>query len=148
MSITKEMLSSTEKSVILNNFTHQIRKWFILGVLPQKFVEDEDVIPYFTPCEGHRSSKDYSSDCDQIDGPNQMRAYCQLCKKEKDIAAGSTSAYSRPISPYDNTRVINPLSIDWSMEEEEENREIAELFSDNTGSELKSSSYSPVEFCY
>lgn len=49
-------------------------------------MEDLSIIPYFTPCEGHRikAQSTPSQSEDQIDGVLQMQAYCVQCKNNSD----------------------------------------------------------------
>lgn len=136
MSVMKEILSHMDKNQILLNFANHIRKWFVCGELPQNLVEDQDFIPFYTPCSGHQSSTDISRD--DIDGPLPMVAYCSLCKQEKREGVTS-NGYSKPC-PQSET-VINPLLIDWS---EEEDREVQEILATEFTAELPLSTYSPT----
>lgn len=69
-----------EKSLLLSKFHPYIRMWYISHKLPDFMTKDSDIIPYFTPCNGHSKSTNNSiSDFDEIDGVMQMQAYCKLC---------------------------------------------------------------------
>lgn len=54
--------------------------WFLNKVLPVTWIEDSDIIPYFTPCTGHNYNMEKSEISDVIDGVFPMQAYCLLCK--------------------------------------------------------------------
>lgn len=83
--LARSEIASLEKAFILRRFHKYIRSWYMEGVLPDSLLEDEDIIPFYTPCDGHPlpvqgASLTENTDC--IDGVLQMRAYCSKCKNE------------------------------------------------------------------
>lgn len=138
-----EIIEKLGKTTILKHYAHHIRMWYIYGELPQSMLEDEDFIPYFTPCNTHIPQMMITSE-DNFDGPLPMMAYCPGCNDQNDIVEIDTAAsgYSRSSSP-DCTHPINPLSIDWSGEEDKEMMEIV-LNSDNNIVNPTEISYSPT----
>lgn len=84
LNLSPSEIESLDKSVVLSKLHHLIRMWFIDKVLPKTWLEDSEIIPYFTPCNGHlRDLKSESDSCDEIDGFFPMQAYCLQCKNEK-----------------------------------------------------------------
>lgn len=56
--------------------------WFIENILPESMINDPDIVPYFTPCNGHNTEKHKHSSSDEIDGVLTMQAYCLRCQKD------------------------------------------------------------------
>lgn len=84
MLLKKEVIQKIDKTTIMAHFTRYIRLWYISDQLPQWMIEDNDIIPYFTPCAGHRMSYDFddSKDYSEIDGVLPMRAFCSICREK------------------------------------------------------------------
>lgn len=129
------------KSTILANYSQCLRWWYINNELPEDLIEDEDIIPFFTPCEGHYIQQNSDSE-DCIDGVLPMVAFCPLCKDKPQLHMDyKNSGYSRPFSPT-LIKTFNPLSTDWSIEEDEEIQQVrSEIIVENY--ELSDSAYSP-----
>lgn len=85
LDLSQSEIASLDKSVILSKFHRYIRLWFIKKVLPVTWLEDLEIIPYFTPCHGHENTikSEKTVPSDEIDGVLQMQAYCLHCKREK-----------------------------------------------------------------
>lgn len=81
-SLTKDKIAVLSKAFILKVFHRNIRLWYIDNQLPQKLLEDEDIKPYYTPCDGHVVNISIpNSSTDVIDGVLGMQAYCMQCRK-------------------------------------------------------------------
>lgn len=79
-SLTSDDIILIPKNVLLTKLHSYIRAWYINGLLSQTMVQDKEIIPFFTPCQGHpRSGYKGVSDIDEIDGVLPMQAYCKLC---------------------------------------------------------------------
>lgn len=84
-SLIHDKIAVLNKDFILQCFHKYVRIWFINNQLPQKFLEDPDIIPYYTPCHGHidkSKPNTNTSSSDVIDGVLKMQAYCQQCRKD------------------------------------------------------------------
>lgn len=80
-SLTHDKIAVLSKGFILKVFHRNIRLWYIDNQLPQALLEDEDIIPYYTPCDGHINKSMHNLSSDVIDGVLTMQAYCQQCRK-------------------------------------------------------------------
>lgn len=82
---TKEVIDKFDKTTILMHFKSNIRLWYVSGVLPQRMIEDIDIIPYFTPCNGHRVSyvRNEFEEFSEVDGVLPMMGFCSKCKGQK-----------------------------------------------------------------
>ncbi|KAJ2940188.1 hypothetical protein O0L34_g11752 [Tuta absoluta] len=128
--LTKKIISTIPKDVILAEYARYIRFWYINNQLPEALIEDSDIKMFYTPCEGH--SKKFSEvSADTIDGVFRMKAYCGECHM----------SYSKPVETCSDT--IHPLKIDWSYEEEKELEEIMNS-AQSDDYVLPSSTYSPT----
>lgn len=73
-------IQSIGKDLLLRKFHRLIRMWYIHDKLPESLKSDCDVIPYFTPCDGHYLQK--LDNVDEIDGVLVMQSYCTNCKRK------------------------------------------------------------------
>lgn len=81
--LTPHEIATLSKSLIINKMHRSIRMWYIENVLPISMIKDPDIIPYFTPCNGHSNMETKNdSTSDEIDGVFIMQAYCLGCQKE------------------------------------------------------------------
>lgn len=83
LTLPRDKIEELSKEFILAYFHRNIRMWYISNKLPHSLLEDSDIIPYYTPCDGHiKNSKGNTQSSDVIDGVLMMRAYCQQCRKD------------------------------------------------------------------
>lgn len=79
-------IESLGKAFILRKFHKHIRLWYIEKKLPPSLLSDPDIVPFFTPCNGHvEGSNPDTLPTDVIDGIFVMQAYCPRC-----VSNGST----------------------------------------------------------
>lgn len=150
MLVCREIIEAMGKTTVLAKYAKYIRRWYIFNELPASMIEDKDIIPYFTPCGGHRRNHEDTEDVfdeDEIDGVLIMMAYCPMCTKMNS----SASSYSKPLTPCLTYLPTHPLKMDWSKEEEEEDKEM-EIITNSENNFLSAdrpptSSYSPTLFC-
>lgn len=83
--LTSEEILSLGKEVLLNKLHSYIRLWYIQKQLPDIMIGDPDIIPFYTPCNGHSSGLFNTSETrDVIDGFLPMQAYCKTCSQTRN----------------------------------------------------------------